>query len=56
MNCLDFKRLALSEPSSRDHNFVKHSSTCPDCLKFVGDVRQMDSDLASSIDMEMIQI
>jgi len=53
MNCLDFKRLALSDPNSRDHSFIEHSSTCPDCLKYVGSIRQMDVDLASSMDVEM---
>lgn len=53
MNCLDFKRLALSDPNSRDHSFIEHSSQCPDCLKYVGSVRQMDADLSSSMDVEM---
>lgn len=53
MNCLEFKKLALSEPNSREHNFVEHSRDCPDCLKYVGSVRQMDVDLASSLDVEV---
>jgi len=53
MNCLEFKRLALSEPNSRNENFVEHSSACPDCLKYVGSVRQMDTDLAGSLDVEV---
>ena len=53
MNCLDFKRLALSDPNSREHSFIEHSGACPDCLKYVGGVRQMDADLASSIEVEM---
>jgi len=53
MNCLEFKRLALSDPNSRDKDFVTHSSTCPDCLKYVGGVRQMDSDLAGSLDIDV---
>lgn len=53
MNCLDFKRLALSEPNSRQHSFVEHSENCAQCLKFVGDIRQMDADLTSSVDAEM---
>lgn len=51
MNCLEFKKLALSEPNSRDENFVIHSRKCPDCLVYVGEVRQMDSDLAGSLDI-----
>jgi len=53
MNCLDFKRLALSDPNSRDHSFIEHSSVCPDCLKYVGSIRQMDADLSSSVEVEM---
>lgn len=53
MNCLDFKRLALSDPNSRESNFVEHSAKCPDCLKYVGGVRQMDADLLNSVEVEM---
>jgi len=53
MKCLEFKRLALSDPNSRDQGFLAHSVECPECLKYVGGVRQMDSDLAKSIDVEM---
>lgn len=53
MNCLDFKRLALSDPNSVEPSFILHSKECPDCLKYVGGVRQMDSDLSSSIDVKM---
>ena len=51
MKCLDFKRLALSDPNSREHSFVEHSDLCPECLKYVGGVRQMDADLSSSIEV-----
>ncbi len=51
MNCLDFKRLALSTPNSDDHSFILHSQNCPDCLKYVGEIRKMDSDLAKSMDV-----
>ena len=51
MNCLEFKRLALSDPNSEEPSFVKHGKECPDCIKYIGGVRQMDADLASSIDI-----
>lgn len=50
MNCLDFKRLALSDPNSSEPSFVLHSKECPDCLKYVGGLRKMDADLSNSID------
>lgn len=53
MNCLDFKRLALSDPNSAEPSFIKHSKDCPDCLKYVGGVRQMDSDLSKSVEVQM---
>lgn len=55
MNCLDFKRLALSEPNSGDVSFIKHSKDCPDCLKYVGSVRKMDADLGASLNIDMPQ-
>ena len=53
MNCLDFKRLALSDPNSAEPSFVLHSKECPDCLKYVGGIRQMDADLSKSVDVQM---
>ncbi len=51
--CIEFKRLALSDPNSRQHSFVEHSQDCPDCLKYVKEIRQMDLDLMSSIEAKM---
>ena len=51
MNCFEFKKLALSDPNSRDASFIKHSAECPDCLKYVASVRKMDADLAASLDV-----
>jgi len=53
MNCFEFKKIALSDPSCRDDNFVEHSASCPDCLKYIGSVRQMDADLSSSLNVEL---
>lgn len=53
MNCLEFKRIALSEPNSGDHGFIKHTKDCVDCLKYVSGVRKMDNDLSSSLNVEM---
>jgi len=51
MNCLEFKKLALSEPGCKDIKFLEHSQSCSDCLKYLNSVRQMDADLASSLDV-----
>ena len=53
MNCLEFKRLALSEPNSREHSFIEHSGKCPECLRYVGGVRQMDADIFDSLEVAM---
>lgn len=53
MNCLDFKRLALSDPNSSEPSFILHAKECPDCLKYVGGIRQMDSELSNSVEVQM---
>jgi len=53
MNCLDFKRLALSDPHSKDSSFVQHGKDCPECLKYLGSVQQMDSDLVDSLSVNV---
>jgi hypothetical protein len=53
MNCLDFKRLALSEPNSSEVSFIEHSKECPECLNYVGGVQKMDSELSSSLQAQM---
>lgn len=53
MNCLEFKRLALSDPNSQDVSFIEHSNSCADCLKYVSGVRKMDADLATSLDVKV---
>lgn len=53
MECLEFKRLALVDPNSKDPSFVHHADTCPCCLKYIGGVREMDANLASSLNVEV---
>jgi len=53
MNCLEFKRLALADPISTDVSFIEHSETCVDCLKFAGELQQMDTDLANSLEVKV---
>ena len=51
MNCLEFKRLALSDPKSKDHSFIKHAGDCPDCLNYVQGIKEMDNQLAESVNI-----
>ena len=53
MNYLDFKRLALSDPNSQDPEFIQQIAECSKSSKFVSELRQMDADLSSSLDVEM---
>jgi len=53
MNCLEFKRLALSDPNSQETSFIEHSKSCPDCLKYVTEIRQMDAGLSASLDADV---
>lgn len=53
MNCLEFRRLALAEPHSEQHEFVQHARNCPECLKYLGGVKQMDADLSASLDVKI---
>lgn len=53
MNCLEFKRLALADPSSSQASFVEHGEHCAQCLRYVTELRQMDADLAASLAVEM---
>lgn len=53
MNCLEFKRLALSDPNNQAVSFVTHAESCPDCLKYVSSILEMDSKLESSLDVKM---
>ncbi len=51
MICSEFKKLALAEPNSAEPSFIRHSKDCPDCLQYVGEIRQMDTDLSNSLDV-----
>lgn len=51
MNCQEFKRLALSDPNSDEVSRAAHAEDCPNCLEYLAEIRQMDADLAKSLDV-----
>lgn len=53
MKCLEFKRLALSDPNTDNPHFIEHGNNCPDCLKYVGGIKKMDSQLVDSVAVEI---
>ncbi len=53
MNFVEFKKLALSDPYSTDDEFVEQTKSCPKSYKYLQDIRQMDTDLSASLDVEL---
>lgn len=53
MNCLEFQRIALSDPNNREDSFLAHRTGCADCQKYLSSVRKMDADLDASLRVEM---
>ena len=50
MNCLDFRRLCLSEPNSSDKSYVKHGNECPECSDYAKGVCVLDDNIRASLD------
>ena len=53
MKCLDFKRLALSDPNSSDGAYLTHKNECAECRAYRRSVQKMDADLAQSLNIEV---
>lgn len=45
MNCLEFRRLDLSDPRNRGEAFLEHRSECADCARFAAEVDALDDKL-----------
>jgi hypothetical protein len=45
MNCLEFRRLCLSEPGSRDAGYLAHREECDDCARYADSVVATDRKL-----------
>jgi len=49
VNCLEFRRICLSEPGNREEGFLQHRDECEDCAKYADGVGAMDSKLEDAM-------
>ncbi len=52
MNCFEFRRRLLVNPHERDPQFLRHKRWCPDCLREVRRLEQLDVQLAAALAVE----
>lgn len=53
MNCLDFRRIRLSDPYATDSELLKHRSDCAACRAFEGEIRSLDRKIAKAFTVEV---
>ena len=49
MNCLEFRRICLSDPGNRDAGYVRHREECEECGRYADSVDGMDRKLAEAM-------
>ena len=49
MKCLEFRRLCLSEPGSRDDGYLRHREECDDCARYADTVDVVDGKLEEAM-------
>lgn len=49
MNCLEFRRTALSEPGNRAHDYLSHRGECDDCARYADSVGVLDTKIADAL-------
>ena len=49
MNCLEFRRLCLSEPGSRNKDYITHREECEECARYADSVIAVDGRLADAM-------
>lgn len=49
MNCLEFRRLCLSDPGSRDEGYIEHRDECGECARYAEGVSTLDRKLESAM-------
>ena len=52
MNCLEFRRILLTDPGTRDPAFVEHKRSCADCADAVGRSAQFEQRLREAVRIE----
>jgi hypothetical protein len=49
MNCLEFRRICLAEPESRDMDYLRHQQQCRRCAEYAASVIRGDKRLAEAL-------
>ena len=49
MNCLEFRRISLSEPNTRDEGYLAHRSECEDCARYADNVVALDKKIEDAL-------
>lgn len=49
MNCLEFRRMNLSEPASRQADYVAHRQECEDCARYANGVDALDRKIGDAL-------
>ena len=49
MNCLEFRRLSLSEPRTRAQDYLAHRAECEDCARYADSVNAIDEKIRDAL-------
>lgn len=49
MNCLEFRRISLSDPGTRDTDYNAHRSGCEDCSRYADGVSALDDKIKNAL-------
>ena len=49
MNCLEFRRISLSEPNTRDEEYLAHRAECEDCTRYADSVGAVDKKIKDAL-------
>ncbi len=55
MNCLEFRRICLAEPSNRSEAFLAHREKCADCRRFADGVGTLDTKIRAAMQVPVPQ-
>jgi len=49
MNCLEFRRISLSEPGNRAQDYLGHRNQCEDCARYAKSVNDLDKKIENAL-------
>lgn len=55
MNCLEFRRVSLSEPGTREPNYLAHRAECEDCARYADNVNVLDEKIGYALHIPVPQ-